>query len=109
MLFIESAQAQAANSASEPNMMFQLVLFVGLFVLMYVMIIRPQRKRQKEHNDLVTALAKGDEVILTSGMLGKVVSLEGDYLILDVAKSLELKFQKTAVHAILPKGTIKAI
>ena len=42
-------------------------------------------------------------------MLGKVVSLEGDYLILDVAKSLELKFQKTAVHAILPKGTIKAI
>ena len=47
MLFIESAQAQAAGSSAEPNMIFQLVLFAGLFVLMYVMIIRPQRKRQK--------------------------------------------------------------
>lgn len=109
MLFIESAQAQAAGSSAEPNMMFQLVLFAGLFVLMYVMIIRPQRKRQKEHSDLVTALAKGDEVLLTSGMLGKVTKLDDDYLVLDVANNLELKFQKSSVHAILPKGTIKAI
>ncbi|MDA9232122.1 preprotein translocase subunit YajC, partial [Porticoccaceae bacterium] len=68
-----------------------------------------QRKRQKEHVNLVSALGKGDEVVMTSGMLGKITKLEGDYVVLEVSSSLELKFQKSAVHAVLPKGTIKAI
>ena len=76
---------------------------------MYFLIIRPQRKRQKEHADLVSALSKGDEVVTTSGMLGKITKLEGDYVVLEVNNNLTLKFQKVAVHAIIPKGTIKAI
>ena len=76
---------------------------------MYFLIIRPQRKRQKEHADLVSALAKGDEVVMTSGLLGKITKLEGDYVVIEVNNNLELKFQKAAVHAVLPKGTIKAI
>ena len=73
------------------------------------MIIRPQRKRQKEHSELVSSLAKGDEVILTSGLLGKINKLDDAYIIIDVAQNTQLKFQKSAVHAVLPKGTIKAI
>ena len=76
---------------------------------MYLFIIRPQRKRQKEHTDLITGLSKGDEVTMTSGILGKVVKLEGEYVVVEVNDKLELKFQKSAVHAVLPKGTIKAI
>jgi preprotein translocase subunit YajC len=76
---------------------------------MYFLIIRPQRKRQKEHADLVSALGKGDEVVMTSGLLGKITKLEGDYVVIEVNNNLELKFQKAAVHAVLPKGTIKAI
>ncbi|HBO15262.1 MAG TPA: preprotein translocase subunit YajC [Porticoccaceae bacterium] len=109
MFFIESAHAQAASSAGEPNIVFQMVLMLGLFALMYFMIIRPQRKRQKQHTDLLTQLGKGDEVLLSSGMLGKIVLLNDDYVVLDVAANLELKFQKAAVQAVLPKGTIKSI
>jgi|TARA_B110000438_G_scaffold301485_1_gene356488 preprotein translocase subunit YajC len=108
MLFVSNAFAQAANGG-EPNPMITILMFAGLFGFMYFLIIRPQRKRQKEHNELVGALGKGDEVVTTSGMLGKITKLEGDYVVLEVSNNLELKFQKVAVHAVLPKGTIKAI
>jgi preprotein translocase subunit YajC len=108
MLFVSNAFAQAANGG-EPNPMVTILMFAGLFGFMYFLIIRPQRKRQKEHNELVGALGKGDEVVTTSGMLGKITKLEGDYVVLEVSNNLELKFQKVAVHAVLPKGTIKAI
>lgn len=85
------------------------VMMVGLFVLMYFMIIRPQRKRQKEHDSLMGSLAKGDEVVLTSGLLGKVTKIDGEYLVLNTGNNIEMKFQKQAVNAVLPKGTIKAI
>ncbi|CAI8288302.1 MAG: Uncharacterised protein [Porticoccaceae bacterium UBA1117] len=89
--------------------MITIAMFAGLFGFMYFLIIRPQRKRQKEHTNLVTALGKGDEVVMTSGMLGKITKMEGDYVVLEVNNNLTLKFQKVAVHAVLPKGTIKAI
>jgi len=108
MLFISNAYAQSA-AAGEPNPMITLLMFGGLFVFMYFLIIRPQRKRQKEHTNLVGGLGKGDEVVMTSGMLGKITKLDGDYAVLEVSNNLELKFQKSAVHAVLPKGTIKAI
>ncbi|MEZ7859392.1 MAG: preprotein translocase subunit YajC [Parasphingorhabdus sp.] len=108
MFFISNAYAQSA-AAGEPNPMITLLMFGGLFVFMYFLIIRPQRKRQKEHTTLVGGLGKGDEVVMTSGMLGKITKLDGDYAVLEVSNNLELKFQKSAVHAVLPKGTIKAI
>ncbi|HEY8384715.1 MAG TPA: preprotein translocase subunit YajC [Porticoccaceae bacterium] len=100
--------AQAAP-APEANPLVTLLMFAGLFVFMYFLIIRPQRKRHKEHQQLVAGLAKGDEVVMTSGILGKIVKLEGDYIELEVNDNVNLKFQKVAVHAVLPKGTIKSI
>ena len=89
--------------------MVTLVMFGGLFVFMYLFIIRPQRKRQKEHDSLVGSISKGDEVVMSSGMLGKVVKVDDTYLVLETGNNIELKFQKIAVHAVLPKGTIKSI
>ena len=105
--FIPAAQAQAAQQPSASPWV-SLVMFGGLFVIMYFMLIRPQRKRQKEHQELVNSLSKGDEVVLTSGMLGKITGLTDDYVTLETG-SVELKFQRAAVHAVLPKGTIKGI
>lgn len=102
-----SAQTAAAPQTGPDWMMF--VMMGGLFVFMYFMIIRPQRKRQKEHQSLVDSLSKGDEVVLSSGMLGKVVTVDEAYISVKAADSVELKFQKSAVHAVLPKGTIKAV
>lgn len=99
----------AAAPAGEPNPLMTLLMFAGLFVFMYFLIIRPQRKRQKEHQALVANLAKGDEVVMTSGMLGKISKIDGDYVEVEASENLKMKFQKVAVHAILPKGTIKSV
>ncbi len=108
--FIAPAFAEAPAAApGEPNPLVTLLMFAGLFVFMYLLIIRPQRKRQKEHQQLVAALAKGDEVVTTSGILGRIGKIEGDYLVLEVSDTVALKFQRSAVHAVLPKGTLKAI
>jgi preprotein translocase subunit YajC len=109
MNFISQAQAQTAGQAPPDGGIMQLVMLVGLFVLFYFIAIRPQRKRQKEHGNMVSALAKGDEVVTTSGILGKIVKLEGDYLLLNVSDNVDLKFQKHSIHAVLPKGTLKNI
>ncbi|TQV73509.1 preprotein translocase subunit YajC [Exilibacterium tricleocarpae] len=107
---IPAAMAQTQSApAPEANPMITLIMFGGLFVFMYLFIIRPQRKRQKEHQELVSSLNKGDEIVLNSGLLGKITKVDGDYIVVDAGNNIELKFQKGSVHAVLPKGTIKAI
>lgn len=107
--FINEAVAQSNTAPPGPGGGFQIVFLIGLFVIFYFLAIRPQRKRQKEHNEMVAALSKGDEVVTTAGILGKVTNLNEEYVTLNVASNVELKFQKASVHAVLPKGTIKKI
>ncbi|MFT6288671.1 MAG: preprotein translocase subunit YajC [Halieaceae bacterium] len=108
--FIADAQAQqAAEAASQGGEMFQIFFLVGLFVLFYFIAIRPQRKRQKEHTEMVSALGKGDEVVTSSGILGKITHIEDNYIVLTVAEKVELKFQRVHINAVLPKGTLKSI
>lgn len=109
-LFVSEALAEAVPQQVSPTADWSFfVMMIGLFVLMYFMIIRPQRKRQKEHDNLMGNIAKGDEVVLTSGLLGKVTKIDGEYLVLNTGNNIELKFQKQSVNAVLPKGTLKAI
>ncbi len=109
--FIAEAMAQgdAAAPATQGAGIMNMVLIGGLFVFMYFMIIRPQRKRQKDHKELVDSISKGDEVVLNSGMLGKITDVDDAYVTVKASDSVELKFQKIAVHAVLPKGTLKSI
>lgn len=107
--FIADAVAQAQPAPAPGGGLVQIIMLAGLFAVMYFLLIRPQKKRQKEHQQLIESVAKGDEVVLTSGMLGKVVDVGEVYLTVDVGSDVKLKFQKAAVHAVLPKGTIKAI
>jgi len=86
-----------------------LIMMVGLFIFFYFIAIRPQRKRQKEHAKMVSDLVKGDEVVTSSGILGKVTALDDNYMVLTVANNVEMKFQRIHVHAVLPKGTLKSI
>lgn len=106
---IPAAMAQAEAASQQANPLGMLLPFAVLFAFMYFFMIRPQRKRQKEHQELISNVGKGDEIVLSSGMLGKVVKVDDDYLVIDTGNNVELKFQKVAVHAVLPKGTIKAI
>lgn len=107
--FIPAAMAQAEGGQAGPSPIPTLLMFLGLGVFMYLFMIRPQQKRQKEHKELVGSLSKGDEVIMTSGMVGKINKVDDNYVVLEVSNNIELKFQKAHVHAVLPKGTIKSI
>ena len=105
-----AAQTESAAVAANPNAgLINMLLLGGLFVFMYFMIIRPQRKRQKEHQSLVGGLSKGDEIVLSSGMLGKITEVDESYITVKASDAVELKFQKASVHAVLPKGTLKSL
>ena len=106
--FISPAMAQEAGVGGGGDITS--MLFLAIFALVfYFMMWRPQSKRAKEHKRLIGGLAKGDEVITSGGIIGKITRLENDYVVLSVSDNTELKFQKSHVTAALPKGTIKDI
>ena len=86
------------------------ILFLGGFVLIfYFLLIRPQSKRRKEHQALMSGLAKGDEVVTSGGVVGQINKVEDDFVKLQVAANIELRVQKSAIGATLPKGTLKSL
>lgn len=103
---ISSASAQAPASGQQSSMSF-FILMIGMVAFMYFVLIRPQSKRAKEHKAMVQALAKGDEIVTTGGILGKVKKLDEQFISLEVSAGVTMKVQRHAVGAVLPKGTIK--
>ena len=84
------------------------ILIIVAFVLVfYFLIWRPQSKRTKEHRELVASISRGDEIVTNGGIIGKVVQVDDQFLIVEVAKNVEIKLQRGAVSAALPKGTFK--
>ncbi len=101
--------AGAAGQAPQGDGTFSLVMIGIIFVLFYFMLIRPQNKRAKAHRELVEKLQKGDEIATASGILGRVVALDEQYLKVAVSKETEIMLQRSAVSAVLPKGTLEAL
>jgi preprotein translocase subunit YajC len=109
-VFISEAFAQAAPPATSGGAglgIEQLVMFGGLFLVMYFVMIRPQMKRQKEHKKMIDALAKGDEVVTSGGLLGKVAKINENTLHVEIATGVEVQVQRSAVVQVLPKGSVK--
>jgi preprotein translocase subunit YajC len=109
VFFISDAYAQTAPAAapSAGSSFLSMLPLVLMFVVLYFIMIRPQMKRQKEHRAMIEALAKGDEVVTSGGMLGKVTKLGDTFITLELAQGTEAQFQRSAVTQVLPKGTIK--
>ena len=104
---ISSAYAQAApGPAANPLMSFlPLIILFGIF---YFMLIRPQMKRAKEQRTMISALGRGDEVVTTGGILGRIDELADQYVTLEIADGVRVKVHKQHITAVLPKGTLKA-
>ena len=98
--------AYAADSA-QPDPIMSFLPLIVLFVLFYFLIIRPQMKRAKDQKKMQEAIQKGDEIITAGGQLGKLVKVTDQYITLDICGGTESVFQRGAVQAVLPKGTIK--
>ena len=107
MFFISDAYAQTPAAAEPLGGMLSVLPFVFLGLIAYFMIFRPQMKRQKEMQAMLGALKKGDEVTTGGGMVGRITALDDNFVTLEVAKSVELVFQRNSIHSILPTGTFK--
>ena len=104
--FAQTAPAAAAGGDMQSSLMSMLPLIL-MFVVLYFVMIRPQMKKQKEHRAMIDALAKGDEVVTSGGMLGTVSKIGDNYVGLQVSAGVEIQIQRSAVVLVLPKGSIK--
>jgi preprotein translocase subunit YajC len=105
--FIQTAWAQEAPPQGSGFMGFLPLILI--FVVFYFFLIRPQMKQAKEHKQMVGKLAKGDEVVTSGGLLGRINKVGDNFVVLEIAKDIEVKVQKHSVSTMLPKGTMKTL
>jgi preprotein translocase subunit YajC len=103
---ISPAYAQAAGGAPSPYS--PLIMLAVFFLVFFFFVIRPQMKRAKDHRNMISAIAKGDEVVTSGGILGRVDEVGDAFITVEVSDGVRLKLQKHAISAVLPKGTIKS-
>lgn len=104
--------AHAAGEAAPQGGGFEMFIMLAVFgVIFYLMIYRPQAKRAKEHKNLMAAMSKGDEVLTSGGLIGKIVKVseENDFISVELNPNNTVVIKKDYVTAVLPKGTLKSL
>ncbi len=105
---ITPAYAQGAPAAGPgTDQLMTFLPMIAIFVVFYFLLIRPQQKRAKETKAMLGALQKGDEVVTSGGVVGRISKLGEQYATVEIAPSVEITVQRGAVSQLLPKGTIK--
>ena len=105
--FISDAMAEGGAAAGQADFT-GLIFMVGLFIVFYFLLIRPQVKRAKEHKKLTESVTKGDEVVTGGGLLGRVIETTDSFVTLEISEGVEVKIQRQSVSSLVPKGTISA-
>jgi len=105
-LFISNAYAEGAPASTGSIMDF--IPLIGLAAVFIFFVILPQMKRTKEMKAMLAGLQKGDEVVTSGGVMGRIVKVGDSYINLEVAEGVNLNIQKGAIQSALPKGTIKS-
>ena len=96
---------ESAPTLFEPTFLF----LIGFFLLMYFFIIRPQNKQRKSHEEMVSSLEVGDEIVTSGGLLGRINKVGEQFLEITLGDNVRIKIQKNSISNVLPKGTIKSI
>ena len=106
---IAQATAPAAGAAPQGGALglSPLIMMAVLFGIFYFMMIRPQMKRQKEHRALLAALAKGDEVVMSGGLAGRIEDVGESFVRVEIAPGTVVQVQKGSITQVLPKGSLK--
>ncbi len=111
---ISSAYAQAADAAAPApqgglgGLLGSPVVFIVIMAAMMFFMFRSQSKRQKELKAMISALAKGDEVVTSGGMAGRIDDVGETFITLEIAPDVKIKLQKTSISMVLPKGSLKS-
>ena len=95
------AYAQGMGAAGGPSPMVTLIPFALIFVIMYFMVIRPQQKKGKEHQEMLNKLKKNDEVMTSGGIYGKVIDLKETVVTLEVAPNVRIRVHRPQISAVL--------
>jgi len=109
MSFLVSDALAQQGAAPQDGSLLGLLFPIGLVVILYFLMIRPQIKRQKEHKRMVGALVKGDEVSTVGGIVGRITNLGDNFAELEVADDIKVKIRRQSVESVLPKGSLKEI
>ncbi len=99
------AMSQPGGGDSGQGMMSTLIFFGLIFLIFYFMILRPQQKRTKERTKMLDAVKKGDKIVTSGGLHGKVVNVDEKTLLIDVGDNTKLKFERSAVSAVTREGS----
>ncbi len=103
------AGSAASGAPAQPSLMMNLVPFVGMFAVIYFLMIRPQQKKVKEQQDMLSQLKKGDEVVTNAGILGTVAGITEKVVTLEVADNVRLKMLKSQVSQVMKAGQLKEL
>ncbi|WP_028453226.1 preprotein translocase subunit YajC [Chitinilyticum aquatile] len=106
-MFIAPAFADTAAAAPQMGLVQQILPLVVIFALFWVLIIRPQQKKAKEHQKMLQELQKGDEVVV-GGTIAKIVKISDVYVTVEVADGVEMLVQRGAIGQKVEKGTLKS-
>ena len=104
---IPDAMAQAAGPAPAGAGAMPFIMMAVFVVIFYFLLIRPQQKKQKEHQAMLSKLAVGDEVVTTGGIVGKISEISDNFITLEIAEGTRIKVQRFHVTSLVPKGTLK--
>lgn len=104
-LFISTAHA-AGEASQQPGLMTNFLMIAVFVAIFYFLIWRPQAKRAKEHRSLVESLGLGSEVVFAGGLMGKITKIEGDFVVVELSRGVEVKVQRASVISVLPEGTL---
>ena len=85
------------------------LFLVGFMVLIWFLMILPENKRRKSHQEMLSSLEIGDEVVTAGGILGKITKVGDQFLEVTLNDSMKVKVQVSAISNVLPKGTINSI
>ncbi|ABA57681.1 preprotein translocase subunit YajC [Nitrosococcus oceani] len=108
--FIADAWAQGGPPPGAPgDFWVPLLIFSTIFLVYYLLAIRPRLKRHKERLRMLASVNKGDEIITNGGLLGRILQVGDNFLLLELSEGMEVKVEKSAVSRVVPKGTAKSL
>ena len=103
-----TAAAPTAAQAQQPGLLQMAMPFVIMLGILYFLMIRPQQKKMKEHQNLVSALKTGDEVVTSAGIIGVIAGMNDKVVTLEVSKNVQMKVLRSQVNQVV-KGQIQDI
>jgi len=86
--------------------MSTLIMFGSIIAIFYFMILRPQQKKQKQHQQMLESVKKGDKIVLSGGLHGTVAGLEEKTILVQVADNVKMKFEKGAISSVVREGDV---